>query len=78
MSRKALLRGILIAFGLYLVGALLARLIAARALYYPEMGSRRPPSGVQKIRDENDTEIALVYLPNPGARFTIWLPDAAA
>ena len=72
MSRKALLRGILIALGLYLAGALLARLIAARSLYYPEMGSRRAPEGVQKIRDENDTEIALVYLPNPDARFTIW------
>ena len=51
---------------------MLARLIAARALYYPEMGSRRPPNGVQKIRDASGTEIALVHLPNPDARCTIW------
>jgi fermentation-respiration switch protein FrsA (DUF1100 family) len=72
MPRKPLLRGVLIVLGLYVAGALLARLLAARALYYPEMGSRRAPDGLQKIRDANGTEIALVHLPNPGARFTIW------
>src|SRR5688572_1620260 len=72
MSRKMLIRGVLIVIGLYLAGALLARFLAARALYYPEMGSRRAPNGVQKIRDENGTEIAVVHLPNPDARFTVW------
>src|SRR4051812_47798859 len=42
------------------------------ALYYPQYGSRRAPAGVQKIRTADGTEIAVLHLPNPNARFTLW------
>jgi abhydrolase domain-containing protein 17 len=72
MTLTSLIRGFLIVFVLYLACAALARLLAARALYYPEMGSRRAPEGMQKIRASDGTEIAILHLRNPKARFTIW------
>jgi abhydrolase domain-containing protein 17 len=72
MNRKTLLRGVLIALGVYLAFAVLARLFAARALYYPEIASRRPADGVQKIRGADGNDVAILHLPNPAARFTIW------
>jgi abhydrolase domain-containing protein 17 len=72
MTRKTLMRGLLLVFGLYLACAAIARLLAARALYYPEMGSRRAPEGMQTIRDSNGSDIAILHLRNPAARFTIW------
>ncbi len=43
-----------------------------QALYHPDYASRRAPAGLQKIRAADGTEIALLHLPNPGARHTIW------
>jgi fermentation-respiration switch protein FrsA (DUF1100 family) len=72
MTLKTLICVVLIALGIYLACAALARLLASRALFYPEMGSRRPPQGVQKIPGADGSEVAVFHLPNPGARFTIW------
>ena len=55
----------------YVLLALSACTMVDRALYYPSYGSRRAPAGLQKIRAGND-EIAVLHLPNPAARFTIW------
>lgn len=43
-----------------------------RALYHPEYGSRRPPAGMQKIKADDGTEIAVLHLPNPKAQYTLW------
>src|SRR3954469_19640555 len=41
-------------------------------LYYPNYGSRRAPAGMQKIKTPDGAEIAVLYLPNPKAHYTIW------
>jgi abhydrolase domain-containing protein 17 len=55
----------------YVCFAALAPTIAQRLLYYPQFGSTRAPEGLRKIRGEAG-ELAVLYLPNPGARFTLW------
>jgi abhydrolase domain-containing protein 17 len=55
----------------YVVVATSACTMVGNMLYYPNYGSRRAPAGLQKIRVGTD-EIALLYLPNPSARFTLW------
>jgi fermentation-respiration switch protein FrsA (DUF1100 family) len=67
-----LLRLPLTALGVGYVGfAFLAPMLAQRLLYYPHYGSLRAPEGLRKIRGEAG-DLALLYLPNPGARFTLW------
>jgi abhydrolase domain-containing protein 17 len=72
MTRTAVIRGVLIALTVYVACAAFARLLAALALYHPHMSSRRAPVGLQKIRTDDGTEVAILHLPNPRARFTIW------
>lgn len=72
MTRTAVIRGLLIAFAVYVACAGLARLIAALVVFHPHLSSRRAPAGMQKIQADDGTEIAIVHLPNPRARFTIW------
>lgn len=55
----------------YLLLVLSACTMVNSALYYPNYASRRAPAGLQKIRAGND-EIAVLHLPNPNARFTLW------
>jgi abhydrolase domain-containing protein 17 len=43
-----------------------------RALYYPNYASRRAPTEVRKVQTAEGDEIALLHLPNPSARFTLW------
>jgi hypothetical protein len=71
MTRTMLLRGLLLALAFYLVCAALARLLAAKVLFYPDMASRRLPAQGRTIRGP-DGDIAVVHLPNPNGRFTIW------
>jgi fermentation-respiration switch protein FrsA (DUF1100 family) len=72
MTRAVLIKGVLLALAFYVLAAVIARLVAARALHYPELASRRAPDAVQKIRGDDGNEIAFLHLPNPCARFTIW------
>ena len=69
---RAILRGVLIAVALYFACAALARLLAARALYYPDIASRLPPTDGRTIRDADGHALSIVHLPNSRARFTIW------
>lgn len=46
-------------------------LFADRLIYFPDYASRRAPAGMQKIPSEAG-EIAVLHLPNPSARFTLW------
>jgi fermentation-respiration switch protein FrsA (DUF1100 family) len=52
--------------------AIAAPLLAGGMLYHPEMGSRRAPGGMKKIRGSDGAGIAVLHLPNPQARFTLW------
>ncbi len=56
----------------YFVLLLSACTLADRALYHPNFASRRAPAGLQKIRTTEGAEIALLHLPNPKARYTVW------
>lgn len=52
--------------------AIMARYLAGKALYHPDLASRVAPAGVELVRDEAGNDIAVLHLPNPAARFTIW------
>jgi fermentation-respiration switch protein FrsA (DUF1100 family) len=56
----------------YVLLAVSACSMVSGALYYPNYGSRRAPTGTQKTRGADGTEIAVLHLPNPDARFTLW------
>ena len=56
---------------LYVLGSLAACTMVDKALYYPNYGSRRAPTGLKKIKAGGD-DIAVLHLPNPQARFTLW------
>lgn len=55
----------------YLLAGLSACAMASRIMYLPSYGSHRAPAGLQKIR-VGDQEIAVLHLPNPAARHTLW------
>lgn len=56
----------------YVLLAVTACTMVDRALYYPNYGSRRAPEGLKKVRAADGTNIAVLHLPNPNARFTLW------
>lgn len=56
----------------YLLLVVSACTMVDKALYHPDIASRRAPAGLQKIRAADGTEIALLHLPNPSARYTVW------
>lgn len=63
---------IVAAFMAYVALAVAAPLLAGSMLYYPQMGSRRAPDGLRKIRGPDGHDVAVLHLPNPQARFTLW------
>lgn len=73
MNTQLVLRWLLVAAAVYVGLTIIARLLAVRALYHPEVTSGRVPEGGQKIRGNDGSEIMVLHLPNPQARFTIWL-----
>lgn len=72
MTRSVLARWVMLAALLYAGLALLARLLAARALFHPGMASGRAPAGLERIADADGRDVAVLHLPNPSARYTIW------
>ena len=46
-------------------------MLADSLIYHPNHGSRRAPAGLQKIRSGTD-QLAVLHLPNPQARYTLW------
>src|SRR4051812_23106967 len=56
----------------YVLAAVFAPLIAPHLMFFPQYGSRRAPEGLRKIRAADGNEIAVLHLPNPQARFTLW------
>ena len=73
MMKPLILRWLLVAAALYGGLAILARLLAGRALYHPEVTSGRSPAGGETIRSAGGDEIAVIHLPNPQAHFTVWV-----
>ena len=51
----------------------MARILAGRALYHPDLASREKVAGTVLVRDAAGGEVAVLHRPNPGAHFTIWL-----
>lgn len=72
MNLPLVARWLLLAVLLYGGATLLARLLAARAMFHPELASGRAPAGLRRIPGDGGTEIAVLHLPNPAARFTLW------
>ena len=72
MTKQRFLGWLLVFAALYGGLAVLARLLAGRALYHPEAASGRAPDGVQRIPGADGGEIVVLHLPNAAARFTIW------
>jgi fermentation-respiration switch protein FrsA (DUF1100 family) len=58
--------------GLLSLACMFAHAGLASVIYHPEYGSHRAPAGLQKLPDGHGGEIAVVALPNPQARFTLW------
>jgi fermentation-respiration switch protein FrsA (DUF1100 family) len=73
MTTSLVLRWLLVVVGIYAGFSLLARLLAGRALYHPEVTSGRAPAGGQQVKAGDGSVVAVLHLPNPAARFTIWL-----
>lgn len=65
---KFLLFLLLVYFALGVAGCFMA----SRALYYPDLASRRAPQGTQTVLDAEGNQIAVLHLPNPKAQFTVW------
>lgn len=67
------MRGLLLLiFGGYIAFALIARLLVPGALYFPRLASGRAPEGLRKLRAPDGSEVAVLFLPNSQARFTLW------
>lgn len=64
---------ILALFIAYVALVIAAPFLAQAMLYYPQLGSRRAPEGLRKIRGADGRDIAVWHLPNPSARFTMWV-----
>jgi len=58
--------------GSYLVLVLAAPWLAPGMLYYPQLGSRRAPAGMRTVRGPDGAQVAVLHLPNPSARYTLW------
>jgi abhydrolase domain-containing protein 17 len=56
----------------YVALVMVALFFADSMIHHPEMGSRRAPEGLRKLRGPDGRDIAVLHLPNPQARFTIW------
>lgn len=57
---------------IYFAIALLANTAAGGLMYQPQYGSFREVEGMRKIRAPDGGMLAVIYLPNPKARLTLW------
>jgi hypothetical protein len=62
----------LAAAAFYGLAALWAHAVSDGMMFHPEYGSRAAPPGGFFIRQTDGTKLSAVYLPKPGARFTLW------
>jgi fermentation-respiration switch protein FrsA (DUF1100 family) len=64
--------GLLAVVAVYVAFTFAARVLASKLLYHPEYGASGPPAEAQRIRGSDGREVVVVYLPQPGAEFTLW------
>jgi fermentation-respiration switch protein FrsA (DUF1100 family) len=72
MTTRRILRWLILAGALYGSFAVLARMLASRALYHPAMASGRAPEGAQRLRAPEGSDVTVLHLPKAGAHFTVW------
>lgn len=56
----------------YVALVVFALLAADGMIHHPEMASRAAPRGLRLLRGPDGAEIAVLHLPNPTARQTLW------
>lgn len=71
-ARWAWLRILIVAILIYGSVALVARSISDSMIFLPAYGSRQEPAGAVRIATDGENWVSAIYLPNPGARFTLW------
>lgn len=69
---KSVMQWVLFLASVYAGLALMARVLASKALYHPDIASREAPPGVVRVADGAGGTVAVWHLPNPEARFTLW------
>jgi abhydrolase domain-containing protein 17 len=57
----------------YLVLLVAAPLLAPSKLFYPHLASRAAPEGLRVLKTPGGGALAVWHLPNPAARFTLWV-----
>ena len=68
-----LLRMPIVVLGVAYLGLVARALLAADAMiHHPEMASRAAPPGMRLVRGPDGGEVAVLHLPNPAARHTLW------
>lgn len=63
---------LLLLLGGYVAFVVIARLLVPGSLYFPRVGSFRAPAGLRTLAAADGSKIAVLHLPNPSARFTLW------
>jgi abhydrolase domain-containing protein 17 len=63
--------GVVVVVG-YILFAAWAPFLAPRMMFLPQLGSRHAPPGIRHLATADGNQVAVLYLPNPSARFTIW------
>jgi fermentation-respiration switch protein FrsA (DUF1100 family) len=64
--------GLLAVVAAYLAFTFAARVLTSKLLYHPDYGASVPPAEAQRLRGPDGRETIVVYLPQPGAEFTLW------
>lgn len=57
---------------LYASVCVLAWIASDSMMFFPGYGSRDEPSNATQLTLENGAQVSAVFLPNPGADFTLW------
>ncbi|MEY2877974.1 MAG: hypothetical protein RLZZ15_354 [Verrucomicrobiota bacterium] len=57
----------------YFVLLVAAPLLAPSKLFYPHLASRAAPDGLRLLKTPGGGALAVLHLPNPAARFTVWV-----
>ena len=58
---------------LYVVLAVAAPWLAPRMMFHPELASRAATEGMRLLKTPAGESVAVLHLPNPAARFTLWV-----
>jgi abhydrolase domain-containing protein 17 len=65
-------RVLLLLVAVYALFVAMLPILVASMLYYPQLASGRAPAGTEMVPADG-MDVAVFYLPNPDARYTLWL-----